>query len=392
MMSLDIEQVELLLLIAAVVSMIARRLKLPYTIGLVFTGFFLALSPLRIEIQLSKRLIFDAFLPPLIFEAAFFISWRMFREEIAVLLTLATLGVLASAGLVAAGLRYGIGWPWETAVLFGILISATDPVAVIALFKDLKVEGKSRLLVEAESLLNDGTVAVMFGVALAFSQGGAVSPGEALRQFMVVVFGSVVCGALIGGAALLLSSRTNDHLVEITFTTIIAYGSFLFAEHFHFSGVLATLTAGLITGNVGVSGAMTEQGINAVESFWEYVTFAVNSLIFLLIGFQLARQDFRQVGIAALLAILLVLIGRAVAVYGCCLFFSFSSHRVERRYQHILVWGGLRGALALALALGLPANLPFRYQIVALSFAVVAFSVIAQGLTMTPLLRKLRII
>jgi CPA1 family monovalent cation:H+ antiporter len=208
-------------------------------------------------------------------------------------------------------------------------------------------------------------------------------------KLLMSVAGSLVCGALVGAAALLLTGRTEDHLVEITFTTVAAYGSFLLAEHLHLSGVLATLTAGLMFGNVSALGSISERGREAAQEFWQYAAFVANSLVFLLIGMREARQDFRAVWLLALLAVVLVTLGRAVAVYPCCALFSRSSLRVSARHRHILFWGGLRGALALALALALPPATPDREGIVTMSFAVVAFSVFVQGLTMTPLLRAL---
>lgn len=391
-MELSIERIEVLLLIAAVVSMLARRLRLPYTVGLVLAGVAVALLPFPLEATLTKDLIFTAFLPPLVFEAAFQMPWNKLKKDLPVTLTLATLGVVLSAAVVTAGIYYILGWPWQSALLIGVLISATDPVSVIATFKAAGVHGRLGLLVEAESLFNDGTAAVLFGVALSLvgAAGAAVTVGGALLAFFVTVFGGILCGAIVGGAALLLAGRTDDHLVEITFTTIAAYGSFLLAEHFHLSGVLATLTTGLILGNVGQLGAITDKGHTAVLSFWEYAGFVANSLIFLLIGMPLAHQNFAAVWRAIAVVALLVIVGRAVAVYAPCAFFLRSSTlRVSAAHQHVLFWGGLRGALALALALGLPADIPLRSEIVTVSFGVVAFSVIVQGMTMTPLLRRL---
>jgi CPA1 family monovalent cation:H+ antiporter len=193
---------------------------------------------------------------------------------------------------------------------------------------------------------------------------------------------------VVAALAVLLVGHTSDHLVEITFTTIAAYGSFLLAEHLHFSGVLATLTAGLIVGNVGHLGGLSEKGREAVQQFWEYAAFVANSLIFLLIGMREAHQNFRFVWLPALIAIILVTLARALAIYPCCLLFARSARRVTLRQQHVF-WGGLRGALALALVLSLPSNVPRRDEIVSVAFAVVAFSIFVQGLTITPLLRRL---
>jgi CPA1 family monovalent cation:H+ antiporter len=198
-----------------------------------------------------------------------------------------------------------------------------------------------------------------------------------------------VTGGLLALALLYLSGKTTDHLVEITLTTVAAYGSFLLAEHFHCSGVLATLTAGLVVGNRGQLGGITHKGRETSEAFWEFAAFVSNSLIFLLIGLHEAKQDFWPIWPLAAMAILLVIAGRAVVVYPIAALFSGSPLRMSAPVQHVMFWGGLRGALALALALGLPQSLPFRDQIVSVTFAVVAFSVIVQGLTMGPLLQIL---
>jgi CPA1 family monovalent cation:H+ antiporter len=208
-------------------------------------------------------------------------------------------------------------------------------------------------------------------------------------MLFVTVLGGVFCGATIALGALLLAWRTQDHLVEITVTTVAAYGSFLLADHFGVSGVLATITAGLVMGNFKFRKVISEHGRESVQSFWEYAAFVANSLIFLLIGMHEARQHFVAMWLPAATAIALVTLGRTVAIYSCCLLFSRSSLRISGKHQHILFWGGLRGAVALALALGLPPTVPLREEIVSISFAVVAFSVYVQSLTIVPLLRKM---
>ncbi|MGC1378486.1 MAG: cation:proton antiporter [Anaerolineales bacterium] len=389
-MELSIEQIEILLLIAAVVAMVARRLKIPYTVGLVLAGIALAFFPFIPGVVLTKELIFTIFLPPLVYEAALYIRWKELRRDLPVISVFATVGVLLSAVVTAVGMRYLAGWEWSSAMLFGVLIAATDPVSVIAAFKEAHVHGRLRLLVEAESLFNDGTAAVGFGVALTFALGGQISALGVAQTLALTVFGGVLCGALVGGGALLLAGRTTDHLVEITLTIVAAYGSFLLAEHFGLSGVLAALTAGLLTGNLGPLGSISDKGREAVMTFWEYIAFAVNSIIFILIGIREAHQDFVALLLPIGLAILLVIGGRALAIYPLSALFARSRLRVATGHQHILFWGGLRGALALALALGLPPEIPGREQIVTVAFGVVAFSLFVQGLTMTPLLRKLK--
>jgi CPA1 family monovalent cation:H+ antiporter len=193
----------------------------------------------------------------------------------------------------------------------------------------------------------------------------------------------------MAGAVLLLAGQTEDPLVEITFTTLAAYGSFLLAEQFHSSGVLASLTAGLVFGNIGPLGAVSPRGREAVAAYWEYLGFVANSLIFMDIGIYLSRQDLVASLVPASIAILIVTFGRALAVYPCCAVFSRAVLHVRGRHQHVLFWGGLRGGLALALAVGLPPGVPHREMIISVSFVVVSFSIFVQGLTMTPLLRRM---
>jgi monovalent cation:H+ antiporter, CPA1 family len=389
-MELSIENGALLLLIATVVAMLTRRLRLPYSVGLVAAGIVIALLPFAPQVTLTKELLFTALLPPLIFEAAFYVHWKRLRVNLPVVLVLATAGVALSAGVTAAGMHYFAQWQWLGAVVFGVLIAATDPVSVIATFKEAKAHGRLLLLVECESLFNDGTAAVLFAICLELASGRSLTPVQMSTKLLITVGGSLICGAIVAGAALLLAGQSDDHLVEITITTVAAYGSFLLAEHFHLSGVLATLTAGLMLGNIGPLGVFTDGGREAVQAFWEYAAFVANSLVFLLIGMREAHQNFLASWQVIVTAILLVTIARAIAVYPCCALFSWSDLRVSIRHQHVLFWGGLRGALALALALALPPDLPQRESIVTASFAVVAFSVFVQGLTLTPMLRKFK--
>ena len=379
----------LLLLIAAVVAMLTRRLKLPYSVGLVVAGILLAVLPFAPNIQLTKDLIFTALLPPLLLDAAYYIDWNQLRRDFSVVVVLATLGVIFSATITATGMHFLANWQWMSALVFGALIAATDPVSVIATFKEAKAHGRLLVLIEAESLFNDGTAAVAFGIVVALASGQHLTSLGISAMLAQTILGGILCGALVALAALLLAGRTDDHLVEITVTTVAAYGSFLLADHFSLSGVLATITAGLVMGNFKALKTISERGKEAVQAFWEYAAFVANSLVFLLIGMNAARQNFSAIWIPAILGIVLVTLGRAMAIYPCCLLFSRSSLRVTGKHQLVLFWGGLRGALALALALGLPPTIPLREEIITISFSVVAFSVFVQGLTMVPFLRRM---
>jgi CPA1 family monovalent cation:H+ antiporter len=385
-----------LLAIAITVSIAARQFRLPYTVGLVIVGAGLTLSKPDFGLHLTHDLIFDLILPPLLFDAAISISWRELRRDFFPIAVLATLGTVIAAGVVAGGMIWLLGWPASSALVFGVLIAATDPVAIIAMFKDNKLKGRLCLLVESESLLNDGAAAVLFVLALAWTQSAGHQPGlDTVATLARIVLGGVTIGAAFGGAAILVAKRTTEHLIEAALSTVAAYGSFLAAEYFDVSGVLATVTAGLTIGNLDLLSVNEEsylslKGREFVSSFWEFAAFLANSIVFLLIGVDVAAMPFEAYGPGVLLtSVALVLVARGLVVYPLSFLFHRSRWAISLREQHVLWWGGLRGALGLALALSLPATLPLRHEIVVVTFGVVAFSIVVQGLTMPFLLRRL---
>lgn len=379
---MPVSEIGLLLLVACIVAILSRRLHLPYSVGLVSAGIALALFGGGTGLELTPELIMKVLLPPLIFEGALQLEWPGFRRDLPVTLTLAFPGTLISGAVVAAGMHLLLGWTWSGAALFGALIAATDPVSVIAAFRSLRVPPRLSLLVESESLLNDATASVAFAVLVAATQTGAIQPQAVTLTLLWMVLGGILVGACVAGGLLIVAGRTDDHLVEITLTTIAAYGSFLLADHFGMSGVLATLAAGLVVGNVGWRGAISPGGREHVISFWDFAAFLANSIVFILIGGHEAHRVRLLFTGASGLVVALVLAGRILAVYPLCALFVRSRLRVDLRAQHVLVWGGLRGALALALALAVPQIVPERGAIVAAAFVVVAFSIFVQGISM----------
>ena len=391
-----------LLGLAILVALAARRLRLPYTVGLVLAGAALAATRSNAGLALTHDLIFDVVLPPLLFEAALNLNWSDLRRDLVPVVALSTIGVALCALLVASGLVAGLGWPIESALVFGALISATDPIAVISLIKESRVTGRLSLLIEAESLFNDGAAAVFFTLILvwaAHDPGSAQGPLAAITTFGVVAGGGVAAGFGVGLIAVMIAGTSDDHLVETALTAVAAFGSFLIAEHFGASGVLATVAAGMTMGNLGVlmprerfGLSLTPHGRAFVLEFWEFAAFLANSLVFLLIGSAMATIDFAREGVFALtLVIALALLGRAAAVYPVSFAFAPTRWAIPLKQQHLMWWGGLRGALALALALALPADLPRRDDILISAFAVVAFSVLVQGLTAPLALKALRL-
>jgi CPA1 family monovalent cation:H+ antiporter len=383
-----------LFVVAILVAIAARRLRLPYTVGLVIAGITLALSHVDLGIPLTRDVIFDLLLPPLLFEAALNLNIRQLRRDAVPILTFSILGVIVSAAVVSLGMRQALGWPAAPALAFGVLIAATDPVAVIALFKDLGVSGRFRFLVESESLFNDGSAAVLFVLTLAWLADGKWS-ASSLTLLLTMSGGAVVTGFAVGLAALLVAGRTGDHLVETAVTLIASYGAFLLAESLNFSGVLATLASGIVIGSAGLRAhgqklGLSRHGRAFATEFWEFLAFIANSAIFLLMGMAVSRIHFAAIGTLPLAAaIALVLLARAATVYPLAFLFRRSRWVIASRDQHILWWAGLRGALALALALSLPQTMPMRDAVIIATFAVTIFSVVVQGLTMPALLRLL---
>jgi CPA1 family monovalent cation:H+ antiporter len=381
-----------LLLVACLIAMLTRRLGLPYIVGLVAAGFLIALLPESPNLPRSRELIFNVLLPPLVFEAALQLDWRRFRDELPLTLTLAFAGVAVATVVVAAGMHWLVGWSWIGAALFGALIAATDPVSVIAAFREMDCLPRVSMVVEAESLLNDGVAAVAFAVLSAVAVGASPSAANIAPAFLWTLGGGIVIGVAVSAAILLIVGRTDDPLVEITLTTIAAYASFLIAERFYASGIISALAAGLMTGSIGPARVFSTHGRDRVSWAWEFFAFLANSIVFILIGMNVASQPIHRLGsAAAVAAILLVLAGRALSIYPLSALFIASRWRLRPAFQHTLFWGGLRGALALALALAVPVQVPERNAIILTAFVVVAFSILVQGLTMPWLINRLKL-
>lgn len=378
----------ILLLVASVVAILVRRFRVPYTVALVLAGFALSLSS-DVVIELSPNIFLLLFLPPLLFEAAFHLNFHDLRRNFWTIALLAVPGVILNTLMVGGVVAWGAGISIGIALVFGALIAATDPIAVVAIFKKLGAPRRLTVLLEGESLFNDGTAIVIFNLAVAALITGDFNLVEGIVDFVRVAGLGIIVGLSLGWIVSLLVARIDDHLVETTLTTVLAFGSFLVAEELlHVSGVLAVVTAGLVTGNIGPRGMSPTTRI-VVNNFWEYTAFLANSAVFLLIGFQIDFPELLDNWQTILWAILAVLVSRAVVVY----LGSAIRQDVRMRWRHVLFWGGLRGGIALALALSLPLDIgPERSTITAMAFGVVLFTLLAQGISMGWLLERLKIV
>jgi len=284
------------------------------------------------------------------------------------------------------------GLPILSALLFGSIISATDPISVLAIFRDLRINRRLSMLIEGESVLNDGTAAALFQILMGGLLAGHLTVATGTGPFVLAVAGGAGLGSVLGYVASRITEKIDDPEVEITITTIVAYGSYLLAHHLHLSGIIATAAAGLIVGNLGARKGMSARTRAALESFWEYVAFVMNSLIFLLIGLEVHIDALARSWRPLLFSVIAVLVGRAAAVYLLVPASNLVADNIPVRWRHILVWGGLRGGLALALALSLDSSFPDRQLLLDLTFGVVIFSILIQGLTLKPLLRILDLV
>ncbi len=419
-----------LLFLAAVISLLLKRIRLPFTVAILLVGLLLGtlaasqgLQPegpagehqtsfatdffesLRSLSNLSPALILFIFLPTLIFESAISLDARKLLQNLVPILVLAIPGLLLSTAIVGAALVWGagesFGVTWPVALLFGALISATDPVAVVAMFRELGAPPRLTMLVEGESLFNDGTAIVLFNILLGVVTGTVVTSGfgsfvlRGVWDFAVVFLGGILVGFILAFLfAQIISWVRNDELVEITLTTVLAYASFVIAEHYlHVSGVMSTVAAGVTLASYGrtkISPPVQE----FMHRFWQYMAYIANALIFFLVGIVIPqRVPFPEWGsyLGPLgITIVAVIVARAVGIYTLVPLVGRFTERIGFRFKTIMFWGGLRGAVALALALAV-ANHPdvpdtIRGLFLTLAAGVIMTTLLVNALTIRPLL------
>jgi monovalent cation:H+ antiporter, CPA1 family len=384
-----VETFVLLLMAACAVALLVKAIPVPYVSALALVGLLGGLLLGPGQLQLTHSLILFVLLPGLLFEAAFNLSWRELRGNLVAVVALATLGVVLTTGVVAFVGHLALGLALPVAILFGTMISPTDPVAVVAVFRRLGVPARLVNLIESESLLNDGTGVVLFTVALTATLASPSSAGSVAWEFARLTIGGLGLGLGVGLLLSFVTSRIDDFPVEITLTAIGAYGSYLLAESLGLSGILAVVAAGLVLGNLGRPRAMSARTREAVTLFWDYVAFLLNSVVFLLVGLDVPWSEVRGQLPGIVVAAVIALLARAVAVYGVLGLLHPLPWRVSFRWQHLVVWSGLRGAVAVALALSLTETSSQFNSVRALVYGVVLLSILLQGATVGPLARLL---
>lgn len=380
----------ILLLVATAVALITRWLRISYVIGLVLAGLAISKQALPESIGLNPEVILNLFLPILIFEAAINTEISRLRNTIKPIALLAGPGVVLSAAITAALLKYGLDFEWITAAAIGVILTITDTVSVIAAFRTVPVPGRLATIVEGESLFNDGIALVLLSLISTIHTQGEFSVGQGIEQLLIAFVGGGILGLGLGYLCLGLFKYLDDALSNILLTVAVSLGTFQIGQLLGVSSAIAVLIAGLVIGNLGFRQTSATTKVTLLN-FWEYAGFGVNTFIFLLVGLEVEPLILLRTVPAALLAVLAYQIGRICAIYPLLYLLSFFDRPLPLRWQHVLIAGNVKGSLSMALALSLPLTLPGRSDVITLIFSTVLVSLIGQGLSLSWFVKKLKL-
>ncbi len=375
-----LESFMLVLAVGAAVAIAAKRVGAPYNVALVVIGLLLVFADVLPYAPMDPELVLVAFLPLLVFEAALFADADSLKSARRPILALAVPGVAISL-IATAGVATGIlGLPFSAALLLGALLAITDTVSVLLAFRSTRVPHRLAAIMEGESLFNDGTALVLVSLMTTVVATGTFAVGPTVRALLLAIVGGLAVGAAFGAVGAAVLRRTPDHLTGILASTVLVFATSLIAERLHASPVIAVVVAGLIVGRAA-RGALEPSRVLALQGFWEVTGFGVNVVLFLLVGMQIDARMLLTEAKSILLAVVALHAGRAVAVYG-----SFGALRVlandivPPRWQHVMVFGNIKGALSMAAALALPAALPFRHRLVTIVFGATFVTLLMQAL------------
>ncbi|MGY0694660.1 Na+/H+ antiporter [Virgibacillus sp. FSP13] len=388
----------IMIMIAAGITAVAKKFKQPYPIALVIVGAIIglanipALGPLKAFItegEVFNFVIITLFLPALLGEAGLKLPFAHLYENKAPVLALAFGGTFLSFIVVGFSSMWLLQLSIPVAFVFAALMSATDPVSVLSIFKSVGVNKRLATVIEGESLFNDGLAVVLFNISafslLQYVDLGFEGIGLGLWEFVKVISLGLIIGGALGYGVSRITRHFDDYPLEIIFSIILFYGAYLLAESVGASGVIAVVVSALVLGNYGTKIGMSPTTRLNISNFWDVAALLANSLVFLMVGLEITRINVADKWGLIFIAILIVLVARSIAVYGSLLFMK----NFPNPWKHILNWGGLKGSLSIALVLSLPNDFAGREEILIMAFSVVLFSLVLQGLSIKPLISLL---
>jgi CPA1 family monovalent cation:H+ antiporter len=376
------EQLEPILFVLAVgsaVAIAAKRIGVPYNVALVLVGAALVFMHALPRTPMDPQVILIVFLPILVFEAALFTDASGLKAARRPILALAAPGVLLSLVSTAAVATWVLQLPFAASLLLGALLSITDTVSVLLAFRSIRVPHRLSAIMEGESLFNDGTALVLVAVATEVLSQGHFEAGQAARALLVAIFGGVALGAAFGALGALVLRYTPDNLTAILASLVMVFWTSLAAERVHASAVIAVVVVGVFVSRAARA-VLDPSRVLALHGFWETAGFVLNVWIFLLVGMQLRTELLLQEAGTIALALIALHVGRAVSVYGCFAILRARGEVVPMRWQHVMVFGNIKGALSMAAVLALPATLEYRERLIAVVFGVTFVTLVTQGL------------
>lgn len=380
----------ILLLIATAVALVTQRLKIPYATGLVLAGLPIT-TVLSRRIGLDPSLVLNLFLPILIFEAAINTDIRRLRSTVKSIALLAGPGSILSSAIIAVFVKYGLQLDWIPALLIGVILANTDTVSMIAVFKEIRVPSRLSTIVEGETLFNDAAALISFNLLLVINTTGSLTLVQGVRELLLVAIGGALVGGILGYLSLPIFLRLNDPLSSLLLTVALALGTYQIGQFLGVSGAVAVVIAGLVFGNLGLPRSSSASDRITLFSFWEYAGFSVNTFIFLLIGIEINPMSLWKILPSILFVILAYQLGRILSVYVLLVGLRWFDRPIPLRWQHVLVFGNIKGSLSMALAVAIPLTLTGRDFLIQLVFGSVLFSLVVQGLALPWLIRRLNL-